>query len=38
MIVMRNGKIEEIGDSDKIYDSPQSDYTAELIKAIPQLK
>ncbi len=35
MIVMNNGKIEEIGDPDEIYNSPASPYTQKLIAAIP---
>lgn len=38
MIVMRKGRIEEMGDSNEMYNSPQSVYTADLIKAIPQLR
>ncbi|NNE32417.1 MAG: ABC transporter ATP-binding protein [Winogradskyella sp.] len=36
LIVMNNGKIEEIGDADSIYESPKSDYTKKLIHAIPK--
>jgi peptide/nickel transport system ATP-binding protein len=36
MVVMNKGKIEEIGDADMIYSSPQSDYTRNLINAIPK--
>ncbi len=35
MIVMNEGKIEEIGDPDHIYKSPKSEYTRRLIGAIP---
>ena len=35
MIVMNKGKIEEMGDPDKIYTSPSSAYTKNLIAAIP---
>ena len=35
MLVMNKGKIEEMGDPDEIYASPQSEYTKRLIKAIP---
>lgn len=35
MIVMNNGRIEEIGDPEKIYSSPSSVYTQRLIQAIP---
>ena len=37
LIVMRSGKIEEIGDSDSIYNSPQSSYTQILLDAIPRI-
>jgi peptide/nickel transport system ATP-binding protein len=36
LIVMNKGKIEEIGDADNIYGSPQKEYTKKLIHAIPQ--
>ncbi len=36
IIVMNKGKIEESGPSDDIYFSPQSDYTKNLIAAIPK--
>jgi peptide/nickel transport system ATP-binding protein len=36
MIVMNNGKIEEIGDADEIYNNPQSEYTHNLIEAVPK--
>ena len=35
IIVMRNGKIEEIGEADAIFSNPQSDYTRSLLAAIP---
>ena len=35
MIVMNQGKIEEMGDPDTIYSSPASEYTKRLIEAIP---
>lgn len=38
IIVMKNGKIEEINSADNIYINPQSAYTKQLIDAIPQLK
>ena len=37
LIVMRNGKIEEIGDADKIYSSPEKEYTRSLLGALPAL-
>jgi len=36
MLVLYNGKIEEIGDSDDIYFNPQQEYTKRLISAIPK--
>jgi peptide/nickel transport system ATP-binding protein len=36
MMVMNNGKIEEIGFPDDIYYHPQKDYTKKLIDAIPR--
>ena len=36
MVVMNNGKIEEIGYADDIYNKPQKDYTKKLIQAIPR--
>ena len=36
LIVMNKGKIEEIGDADKVYASPESNYTKKLIHAIPK--
>ncbi len=38
LLVMNNGKIEEIGDADEIYANPQKEYTKKLINAIPQAK
>jgi peptide/nickel transport system ATP-binding protein len=35
MVVMRKGKIEEMGDADEIYRNPKSDYTRQLISSIP---
>ena len=37
MIIMNEGKIEEIGDPDTIYRSPKSEYTRRLIEAIPAM-
>lgn len=37
IMVMQNGKIEEIGIAEKVYSHPQSDYTKRLIAAIPQV-
>jgi peptide/nickel transport system ATP-binding protein len=36
MVVMKKGKIEEIGDADAIYNNPKRDYTKKLISAIPK--
>ena len=36
MAVMKDGKIEEIGDADQIYNYPKSEYTKKLIEAIPR--
>lgn len=36
MLVMYNGKIEELGDADDIYFNPQQEYTKRLISAIPK--
>jgi peptide/nickel transport system ATP-binding protein len=36
LMVMNKGKIEEIGEADSIYESPQKEYTKTLIEAIPK--
>ena len=36
LIVMNKGKIEEIGDADKVYSNPEKNYTKKLIDAIPK--
>ena len=36
LMVMNQGKIEEIGEADAIYESPQKGYTKTLIDAIPK--
>lgn len=36
IMVMNKGKIEEIGDSSTVYESPKSAYTQKLINAIPK--
>jgi len=36
MVVMNKGKIEEMGNSDEIYNNPQQAYTRSLINAIPK--
>jgi peptide/nickel transport system ATP-binding protein len=35
IVVMNRGKIEEVGPADRVYNSPQQDYTQQLIAAIP---
>ncbi len=36
IIVMKNGRIEEMGDADEIYHHPKSEYTKKLISSIPK--
>ncbi len=36
LLVMNDGKIEEIGDADEIYQHPEKTYTQKLIDAIPK--
>jgi len=38
LVVMNQGKIEEIGDADTIYANPTSEYTKKLIDSIPKPK
>jgi len=38
MVVMQEGKIEEMGDADQIYTTPETKYTKKLITAIPEGK
>ena len=38
LIVLRQGKIVEEGDSDAIFRDPASDYTRQLIEAIPHFQ
>ena len=38
MVVMQEGKIEEMGDADQIYNNPGTPYTQKLIDAIPEGK
>lgn len=38
MVVMQNGKIEEMGDADQIYSEAKTPYTQRLISAIPEGK
>ncbi|WP_203294980.1 ABC transporter ATP-binding protein [Luteirhabdus pelagi] len=35
LLVMNQGRIEELGDADEIYENPNSPYTKKLISAIP---
>ena len=35
MMIMKNGKIIEIGEADSIYNEAQSEYTKELIQSVP---
>lgn len=37
IMVMNQGKIEEMGDPEELYRSPKSDYTRKLISAIPKI-
>lgn len=36
MVVMNNGKIEEMGNAEDVYHDPKSDYTKRLIASIPK--
>jgi len=36
MVVMNEGKVEEMGDADSVYQNPQTAYTKRLIAAIPR--
>jgi peptide/nickel transport system ATP-binding protein len=38
MVVMQQGEIEEMGDADRIYNNPETEYTRKLIEAIPEGK
>ena len=38
MVVMQEGRIEELGDADQIYNNPGTEYTKKLIDAIPEGK
>jgi peptide/nickel transport system ATP-binding protein len=37
MVVMQKGKIEEMGNTDEIYNNPKSEYTKQLIASIPKI-
>ena len=36
IIVMKDGKIQEVGEADQLYKNPQTNYTRKLIEAIPK--
>jgi len=36
LLVMKDGKIEEMGDADAVYKNPKSAYTKQLLNAIPK--
>ena len=36
LLVMNEGKVEELGDADEIYANPKTDYSKRLIAAIPK--
>lgn len=36
LLVMNQGKLEEVGDADEVYANPTRDYTKKLIEAIPK--
>lgn len=38
MIVMKEGKVQEMGIAEEIYANPKTDYTRKLIEAIPTIK
>ncbi len=38
ILVMRNGKIVELGEADNLYNNPKEKYTQELINAIPKVE
>lgn len=38
LIVLRHGQIQEYGDAEHIYQNPRTEYTKELIDAIPQIR
>ena len=38
MVVMQEGKIEEMGEADQIYNKPKTSYCQKLIDAIPEGK
>ncbi len=36
MVVMKDGRVQEMGDADEVYRNPEKDYTRKLIDAIPK--
>jgi len=36
-IVLRNGSIVEAGESRSLFDNPQTEYTRELVEAVPHI-
>ncbi|MDR2408061.1 MAG: ABC transporter ATP-binding protein [Bacteroidales bacterium] len=38
VIVMKNGRIQELNEADELYANPQTNYTRQLIDAIPEIK
>ncbi len=36
LVVMNNGRVEEVADADEIYNNPKTDYTKILIAAVPK--
>jgi peptide/nickel transport system ATP-binding protein len=38
LMIMRQGKVVEMGDADDIYANPQQEYTRNLINAIPKVE
>ena len=38
MVVMKDGKIEEMGEADEIYSNSKTEYTQKLISSIPEGK
>ena len=36
LVVMNNGRVEEVADADEIYNNPKTDYTKTLIAAVPK--
>ena len=36
LVVMNNGRVEEVADADEIYNNPKTNYTKTLIAAVPK--